>query len=172
MASCAQCQTHILFGGYREAGLRFCSRKCAEKGQLLSLARSVPEDLLEAQAESIHLSDCPFCNRSGPLDLQRSYRIWSAVFVSSVTTQVQISCRACGNRRRLADALFCLFLGWWSVPEGILLTPVQIVCNLWEICASARRDQSRPSEQLKGQIRLDLATRFLAEQNQSAGQPH
>jgi hypothetical protein len=55
MAACGACGTTILFGGVKDAGLRFCNAKCRNNGALLSLARQLPPDVsitIAAQAVS------------------------------------------------------------------------------------------------------------------------
>ena len=44
MASCAICKKSILFGGESLSGVRYCSKRCAEKGRSLALTPDTVEE--------------------------------------------------------------------------------------------------------------------------------
>lgn len=69
---------------------------------------------------------------------------------------------------RLGDALFCITLGWWGVPWGVLGTPVQFLRNVAGLFMGP--DPSRPSSKLQGAVGLHVA-RQLMEQAQSVPPP-
>jgi hypothetical protein len=156
MASCATCGTTILFGGTRVEELRFCGKKCAEAGAWLVLAKSVPDDVVKSTATEINRGLCPVCHGSGPVDVHTSYRVWSAAVVTSWSSRQRISCRPCGTKRKVNDTLFSLLLGWWGIPHGLLMTPVQVVRNVAGLF-SGGEVVMRPSAQLENVVRLELA---------------
>jgi hypothetical protein len=51
--------------------------------------------------------------------------------------------------------MYCLVLGWWGFPNGIVRTPFQIAKNLQAIQANKL---TKPSEALKRRVRLHLAS--------------
>ena len=73
---------------------------------------------------------CPKCHGPGPVDLYKSFRVHSLVFMTQWKTLPQIACRSCGRKAQLTDALYSLALGWWGFPWGLLMTPVQIGRNI------------------------------------------
>jgi hypothetical protein len=79
------------------------------------------------------------------------------------SSRPQISCRACGNKSKLADAAFSLVLGWWGFPWGFLFTPVQITRNLAGLLSSSP-DPYRPSPQLEKVLKLNLAAKAVQQQ--------
>jgi hypothetical protein len=59
-------------------------------------------------------------------------------------------------------------LGWWGVPWGLVMTPVQLVRNL--ISMASTPDPSSPSPALEKILRHNLAAQILAEkQGSNAG---
>lgn len=161
MAECANCGKDILFGGVTAYGLRFCNKKCRENGNDLVLLRSeIPQDIVNKQIQEIHQGLCPKCQGNGPVDLHPSYRVCSAIFLTSWRTTPNICCRSCGIRIQIKDCIFSFFLGWWSL-YGLFLTPVQIVKNISGILK--RPDELNPSEELESLIRGAIANQIMEE---------
>ena len=161
MAACAYCGTSILFGGSRDGDLRFCNGVCQQKGYVAVVARQVPDDVVAEQVSRVHQGLCPKCGGSGPVDVHTSYRVWSALLMTSWSSRPHVVCRSCGARARLADAAFSLFFGWWGIPWGFVMTPVQLCRNLVGLLRSP--DAMRPSQQLSHLVRLHLAAHALEE---------
>jgi hypothetical protein len=155
MASCANCGTFILFGGKDLNGQKYCSDGCLEKGYLLAMTGDIPHDIVMQQVESLHQGQCPQCHGRGPVDIHTSYRVWSALVLTSWNSPVQISCRSCGIKSQVGSTFFCLFLGWWGFPFGLLMTPVQIIRNIVAMCGGP--NPSRPSPELERVVRLLIA---------------
>jgi hypothetical protein len=55
---------------------------------------------------------------------------------------------------------FSLLFGWWGIPSGLILTPVQITRNLMGVFSPP--DPRRPSPKLEKLVRLNLARQILA----------
>src|SRR5438477_6863991 len=130
MAKCSYVCTTIIFGGKREGELRFCNDKCKSAGILLIAPQQLPDSVIQSKVWKVHQGNCPRCNGPGPVDVHTSYQVWSALLLTSWKSRPQISCRSCGIRSQLGDAAFCLVLGWWGFPWGLILTPIQICRNL------------------------------------------
>jgi hypothetical protein len=155
MAGCAYCGSTIIFGGTQSGGMRFCNAGCQQRGALLALSHQVPDNIVQQQVWSLHQGTCPRCGGSGPVDVHVSYRIWSALLMTSWASRPQLSCRSCGRKSQVADTLYSLFLGWWGLPWGLIMTPVQIFQNL--IAMAKPPDPSKPSDQLERIVRLRMA---------------
>ena len=119
-----------------------------------------PEELIQKQVLAVHQGDCPKCGRPGPVDVHVSHRVWSAIHVTSWKSRPQVSCRACGIKAQLGDALFSLLLGWWGVPFGLLWTPVQIARNVLGMVNGP--DPNVPSPLLEQVVRQGIAGRAAA----------
>jgi hypothetical protein len=158
MASCNSCGATVIFGGKRSGNYRFCSDKCMAAGKLLSAANQIQPDILERHVHDVHQGRCPRCAGHGPVDVHTSHRVWSALFLTSWKSTPQISCRACGLKSQAIGATSSLLLGWWGLPWGIIITPIQVLKNLVGM-ASHRKGQA-PSPQLRQQVRLILASRL------------
>lgn len=157
MATCDACKKTILFGGIKESGFRFCSKKCVADGHVLIAATKLPDDLVRKKAMEIHSGSCPICEQNrGPVDIHTAHKIWSLVLISSWTSNAQVSCRPCGRKRQLYGAVSSVVAGWWGIPWGLIMTPVQIGKNLVAILRS--QDSLHPSEKLEQFVRLELAT--------------
>jgi len=91
--------------------------------------------------------------------------VWSAVYLTSWKTQPHIVCRQCGTKAQIRALLFSALFGWWGIPWGFLMTPVQIVRNV----SGLRKDTDpfAPSEDLRRLARLHLAKQVVA-QNRTA----
>src|SRR5438552_14364803 len=100
MAACDYCGTSILIGGKRAGNYRFCNQRCASKGALLQLASQVPADIVQQQVWSLHHGSCPVCQGPGPVDVHTSYRIYSALIVTSWRSEPRVSCRPCGVKAK------------------------------------------------------------------------
>ncbi len=148
-----------MFGGVREGDLRFCNKQCHTNGVLVKLATSIPAEVLAARVQDVHGGPCPCCGKEGSVDVHTSHRIWSALILTQWNSRVLVSCRSCGIKRKVGDLAFCLVLGWWGFPWGVLGTPIQLFKNAVGIFQSP--DASAPSKMLNRIVGLNLAAEFL-----------
>lgn len=163
MAKCDYCGSTIIFGGKRDANGRFCNQKCQGRGSLLALSQQIPEAAVKEQVWKFHQGQCPKCNGAGPVDVHVSHKVWSAVALTSWSSTPQISCRSCGMKSQLTGSLFSLVLGWWGLPWGLLLTPIQIGRNLFGIARPP--EPSKPSPQLEKILRMSMASQAVRQQS-------
>ena len=166
MASCEACNTTILFGGTKDGHHRYCNDKCYEQGLLLRAADEIPVEIVLEATEELRRGACPSCAGAGPIEVFNSYRVWSALLVTSWQTRPAICCRSCATKNQLGDAAFSLFLGWWGFPWGLVMTPVQIVRNLTSL--GKKPDPYQPSEELKDNVRILLVSQAMAEHQEHA----
>jgi hypothetical protein len=166
MAQCGYCGTGILFGGVRDGTQRFCNNKCLQNAYLLRLGQQVPADLLERQVEEVFRGNFPKCRALGPIDVHKAHRVWSAILLTQWSSSGQVSCRSCATKSQLGGLLFCLGLGWWGFPWGLILTPVQIARNIMGMCAGP--DAARPSADLRRLVQVNLGLRMLQASSQEA----
>jgi endogenous inhibitor of DNA gyrase (YacG/DUF329 family) len=160
MAACDYCGAMILFGGKKSENFRFCSDRCQQAGILLDASKQVPDDLVQQRIWNLHQGTCPQCQGRGPIDVHTSYRIWSALIFTSWRNQPHIVCRSCGTKAQLRDAAVSLLLGWWNVPRGLVMTPVQLSRNFAAIFST--KDPSRPSPTLEKLVRIELAAKLIS----------
>ena len=162
MAVCSYCDTTILFGGTRQGDLRFCNDDCQNRGALAYYADQLPREEVEKYIQSVHGGDCPNCNGAGPVDIHTSYRVWSAFVLTSWASRPLVCCRRCGVRRKLEDMLFSSVLGWWGMPWGLLVTPLQLGRNFFGLFSAP--DPAEPSRALEKILKLQLAAQVLESQ--------
>jgi hypothetical protein len=168
MAKCGYCRSVIVAGGVRDGEQRFCNDRCHESGMLVALSHQLdPSDVRSAIAE-VHQGACPRCGGSGPVDVTTSYKIWSALLVTSWSSSPEISRRSCGRKRQVRDLLVSAVAGWWGIPWGFIITPVQIARNLRGLFREY--DPYQPSAQLESAVRIMLASEFV-HQAAAAGDP-
>jgi len=156
MAACDTCGSTILFGGKKNGDSRYCSEKCMASGRVLESASRIPETLVRQKAAAIFEGTCPRCGGEGPVDVHYSHSIWSALITTSWKSTPHIACRTCATKKQALDALGSLLLGWWGIPYGILMTPVQVGRNVAGMF-SRRSKGEGPSPELFQQVRLGLA---------------
>ena len=159
MAACDSCGATILFGGQSLGSYRFCNAQCASQGALLNLASQVPAELVHQQMWNLHQGPCPVCKGSGPVDVHTSYRVYSVLIMTSWRNQPRVSCRSCGVKAKVTDALVSLVAGWWGFPWGIIMTPVQLGRNL--IGLARAPDTMGPSPELEKMVRTSQPRFFL-----------
>jgi len=160
MARCNYCGTTILFGGARDGEVRYCNARCQQSGRLLAVSNQFPQAQVQEQIWKVHQGACPKCGGSGPVDVHKSYRVWSALVLTQWSSLMQVSCRHCGLKKQMADAGFSLLLGWWGFPWGLLVTPIQVGRNLWS--AAQPPEPTKPSPQLEKALRLAMARQAVA----------
>jgi hypothetical protein len=166
MATCGYCGTTILFGGVRDGAQRFCNNKCHQSAYLLRVAQTIPASTVERQVEEVFRGNCPKCHGLGPNDLHKVHRVWSALVLTSWSSSGQVCCRSCATKSQLGGLFFCLFLGWWGFPWGLVMTPVQIARNIMGMCAGP--DPSKPSDDLRKVVQVGLGARALQVGRQTA----
>lgn len=115
---------------------------------------AIPEDLLFTSVLDLFNGDCPQCGGAGPVDVERSYFTWSAVFFSSTETKAIVACRSCGNRSRIRDTILTAGTGWWAIPIGVFVTPITIGRNLFG--CRPRKTPEHPSEDLERVVVQEL----------------
>ena len=69
MASCAYCNTRILFGGKRDGDRRYCNEKCLHQGLLSDAASQLSPADVQAHIFRVHKGNCPKCDGPGPVDM-------------------------------------------------------------------------------------------------------
>jgi len=90
------------------------------------------------------------------VDVYKSYRVWSALFLTSWSIRPTVCCRSCGTKKTLLDTLYSTALGWWGVPWGVVMTPVQIVRNIKALIQ--RPNPKVPTAELERMVRLHMAS--------------
>ena len=163
MTTCDYCGSVIIFGGVKDNGLRFCNEKCHQKGYVLVLANEIPNDIADQETNEIHKGNCPKCQGMGPVDVHTSYRIYSLIFITSWNSVQNVCCRSCGIKSQVGDAMSSILFGWWGIPCGLIVTPIQVIRNIIGIFKPP--DKTQPSKKLKNIVKIGIATRFIEEQN-------
>jgi hypothetical protein len=167
MPKCAYCNSTLLFGGKKVDDMTFCNAKCLSQGQLLIVARNIPNDLVSTQARNIHSGTCPVCHEQrGQVDVHTSHKIMSFVLMTSWSSNPRISCRSCGVKSQLGATVYSLLLGWWGIPWGLLITPVQIFKNIFAMLRNV--ESVTPSPQLEQMVRLAIASQALSDNQRAA----
>jgi hypothetical protein len=160
MRRCHACNFWIPLGGIEDGEYHYCCDTCVEDGPVFPLARQLPQADVRLKALRIHGGRCSHCQGPGPVEVRTSYRVWSVVVLTHWSSRYQISCRWCGVKAQLRGIAYSGLLGWWALPLGPLVTPVQIVRNLLGMLFAP--DNQAPSRELVRQASLQLAQERLA----------
>jgi hypothetical protein len=99
---------------------------------------------------------CPTCGNAGPVDVRPSFRVYSLLFYTSWKTVNKIECRSCARKRQWGDLSYSLVAGWWGVPWGIFVTPVQVIRNIVALLDT----RSSPSRRFQQVVKIDLAQKL------------
>jgi len=157
MKSCDYCGATILFGGLKHEDLRFCHANCFEHGEWVRASLTIPEADVERRMRELHQGPCPKCQGAGPVDVHASHWVYSAIAWTSWGSRPELCCRSCGAKKQWRDGVFSLFLGWWGMPLGFLITPVQLARNFVGITGIKGPDDMTPSPELRRMVQLQLA---------------
>jgi hypothetical protein len=136
--------------------------------QVQQVAECFSDDAIREHVALLHQGNCPRCQGPGPVDVHVSYRVWSAIHVTSWSSRPHLCCRRCARKAKLGDAIYSFLLGWWGVPFGLAVTPVQVLRNLGGLLSLT--DSSRPSGALVRLVRTNLAREYLQEQARKQAQ--
>lgn len=143
-------------GGVRSGDQRFCNNTCYQNARVLSMTKNVPNDVLERKIEEVWRGNCPKCRGLSPIDVHKTYNVWSALVLTRWTTKSQMSCHSCAVKGQIGAATFSFVFGWWGFPWGLVLTPVQITRNVVGMMRGP--DPSRPSDALRRAVLVNLVT--------------
>jgi hypothetical protein len=156
---CANCGTTILFGGIKDGNRKYCNKRCFEAGAINRLADAIPDSDAEILAANIHSGLCPKCSGEGPIDIHKSYSVYSVALYTKWQTSEHLLCKKCATKKQAIDLTSSFFLGWWGIPFGLIVTPIQIVRNVFSMFQFP--DERNASDALKKRARLILATQKL-----------
>jgi hypothetical protein len=160
MASCANCNTFIVFGGKRSNNQVFCSGRCLQAGLAADAASLIDPDVLRQEVEAVFRGPCPKCSKqNGPVDIRKSHEVFSALVFTRWSTKVMVGCKSCGTKKQVGAMLFSGFAGWWGFPWGLVMTPIQVVRNATEIFS---KNSNSPSPELERAIRLQMGAQYSA----------
>jgi hypothetical protein len=169
MAKCGYCGSTIVVGGVTAGGQRFCNNKCLGNAHILSLAKQVPAEVVDRQVEEVFRGNCPKCRGLGPVDVHKVHRVWSALVLTQWTTTPLVSCRSCALKSQLGGLLFSAALGWWGLPWGLILTPIQITRNIIGMCSESNSGQ--PSADLRRLVLVNIAAKSVQRTPQATPPP-
>lgn len=159
MAECCNCGKTFFIGGQSIDGYRYCSATCSRLHPVIVTAESLPAATVQQFVEKWRHGDCPVCKRqNGPVDVHAEHRVISLIFVTQWHTRRHISCRRCGWNKQLEAIIYSTLLGWWGLPWGFVITPIQIVRNAVGL---ARRDTVTATEHFEKAVRRQLAAHQL-----------
>lgn len=161
IGQCDNCGTTIVFNGIKDSSLLFCNDKCKSKSLLLIYAKNIQQKAIDQKAQEIKNCACPKCGDAGQVGLHTSYKVWSMIFITSWRSEPQICCKSCGVKSQIFHIIKSLLFGWWGLPWGIIITPVQVLRNV--IGLFQNDNYLHPSDKLKDYIRLVLAHQRLGQ---------
>jgi hypothetical protein len=162
MGTCAFCKSLILFGGRTDGGNKYCNDKCQQRAAIVAMSATIPPHVVQEHVWAVHQGACPRCRGKGPIDVHMLFRVWSALILTSWSNNQQVSCRACAVKTQIVAIAGCLVLGWWGIPWGLLMTPVQVTRNV--IALMKAPDPTKPSPRLESFVRMSLAQEAMAQQ--------
>lgn len=153
--ACPTCGLSVLFGGVKDGDKKYCSKKCYEADDVNRVAKEIPNEAVVKLTEKIRNDRCPECQGPGPVDVHKSYSIYSIILFTSYKTNEHIVCRGCAKKKQLLDLLSSTLFGWWGIPFGLIVTPIQILKNI--IAFFRNPGQNMPTDLMTQRIRQVLA---------------
>jgi hypothetical protein len=163
MAKCENCGTTYRGGAAVHGKLKFCTHACRDQGKKLELLDNFPPLVIEAEIKKMQVASCGECLATGNIDVHKSHRVHSVILWTSWHTRQNICCSSCGRKHRWKAIGYSAALGWWGIPFGLIVTPIQIIRNI----AGMMRSETRPSSDFIRICRLHLAERVAAAERNS-----
>jgi hypothetical protein len=163
MAVCDFCSKQVGLFGVRDNGYSFCSANCRDRArQLLNSLDGIPPQEIQSYIDRARAGPCSGCGGPGPVDLYQSYRVYSFVVLTRWTTHNHFVCRSCARKQQLKSIGISALCGWWGIPFGLILTPVQIIRNIAALAGGA------DSQRLRNILKINLARQITARAATSA----
>jgi hypothetical protein len=156
-----------MFGGVVHEGQKYCNTQCVQYAEFKVVRGEMPDFIVEETAMTVHAGACPVCGNAGPIDFHASHFVWSAILFTRSSSKSTLSCRGCARKRQALSALGSGLVGWWGIPFGIIMTPVQIVRNIAEMAGGP--DSRTPSRKLHEFVRDEMAIHTMREARQPSG---
>ena len=160
--ACPTCGKSVLFGGVKDGNRRYCSKRCYEADEINRIASQIPNEHVEQLANELYRGRCPKCNNLGPIDIHKSHSVYSIIIYTKYETHDLLLCKKCATKQQTTDLIGSLLLGWWGLPFGIIITPIQIIRNV--ISMRQTPGLHGPSDDLKQRARLILASHTIGAQ--------
>ena len=159
MAICEYCGNTYRGGSAVEGKHRFCTHQCRDKGVILNQLDGLLEEDIWRYIDDARRGPCPECGASVPIDVHKFYDAWSAILWTTWKTTSKVCCKACGMKEQRRAAIYTGLLGWWGVPWGFFITPIQIIRN---IIGMSRKVSDVPSPDFVRVVKLNLAAHVAA----------
>ncbi|EAY70823.1 hypothetical protein BDAG_03630 [Burkholderia dolosa AU0158] len=167
VTECSHCGRTFLIGGRSIDGRRYCGPACAHAHPIVVEAERLPDATVRQYVDDCRYGPCPICRRDDrPVDVHASHRVVSLLFVTRWATRRHVCCRRCGRRKQALALLASAAFGWWGLPWGIVLTPIQLARNALGLAA---RDPDVATQQFEQLLRRKLAARRLRGAAQRVG---
>lgn len=157
--ACPTCGNSVLFGGIKDGKRRYCSKRCYEADEINRVADTIPDSVSDELSLNINQGNCPKCGGPGPVDLHKSYSVYSFILITKWSTNEHLLCVSCARKQQATDLLGSLLLGWWGIPFGLIVTPIMIISNVVSMFQNPGEDG--PSKALKKRSKLLLAKQQL-----------
>ncbi|MBB3226805.1 hypothetical protein FHW69_001406 [Luteibacter sp. Sphag1AF] len=168
MSECSNCGKTMLFARHTIEGRRYCSGDCAQAHPILVVADRIPVHVLQQYVEKWRNGPCPRCKRvTGSVDVYSQHRVHSFLLMTQWSSRRAVSCRSCGRKSQLAGLAYSGLLGWWGVPWGLIVTPIQVTRNLF---GALRGEPMRPTLAFEAVVRRQLAEAQIQQEQASAEQ--
>jgi hypothetical protein len=158
MAVCDFCGTSYRGGAAPHGKLHFCTHQCRERGRILEVLDQFPPMVVDEEIVKMRSGPCKECGGLAPVDIYKSHQVYSALLWTSWKSIPHFCCQECGRKHQIKGMLYSLFLGWWGVPFGLIITPFQIIRNVIEMT----RNSAQPSADFIRIARINLAQRVMA----------
>lgn len=162
MANCSYCNSFILFGGARDETGVYCNGDCQGAGNLLAMSQQIPLEDVASLVASVYAGQCPRCGGAGPVDVHKAHKVWSILIMTSWSSSPAMSCKRCATKRQLGATVLSGVVGWWGLPWGLIMTPVQIIRNFTEMAGGPQK--GKPSHLLERAVRIQAVASALEQQ--------
>ncbi len=160
--ACANCGCSILFGGIKVGIRKYCSKICSEKDEVGRASDSISEDEIQQFAEELRFCPCPKCDKNEPVEIHKSYSVYSIIIYTSWKEHDNLVCKSCARKQQSIHLMSSALLGWWGLPFGIIVTPIIIIMN--GVALLTNPENNSPTKALKKRAKLILAY-YLVNEN-------
>jgi hypothetical protein len=136
---CDYCGVSFRGSSIKDGSYRFCNGVCAERGAVLRNLDRLDVAVIDQHIANAQAGPCTECGANAKVDMYFSYRVHSILLYTSWKTRRHFCCRSCGRSHQMKDIGYCISLGWWGGPFGLLMTPWQIAMNVGALLRKSDR---------------------------------
>lgn len=85
----------------KDGNRKYCNKRCYEADEISRVAGEIPDEVMDEFSKQIHGGICLKCNGPGPVDIHKSYSVYSVILYTAWRTKEHLLCKKCASRQQI-----------------------------------------------------------------------